>query len=104
MSLARFAFQACSFNHSYISPFRINDLRAVGNSVAQNPPSQSCGPRIPLRIQQFAGERKRTIARIVIDLLICFDHLRRYLPASCCVNHQRRTATADQIASTTPNG
>jgi hypothetical protein len=27
VSLARFAFQACSFNHSDISPFRINDLR-----------------------------------------------------------------------------
>jgi hypothetical protein len=27
--LARFAFQACSFNHSDISPFRINDLRAA---------------------------------------------------------------------------
>ena len=26
------AFQACSFNHSDISPFRINDLRAVWNS------------------------------------------------------------------------
>jgi len=40
MSLARFAFQACSFNHSDISPFRINHLRAVWNSVAQNPPSR----------------------------------------------------------------
>ena len=27
-----FAFQACSFNHSDISPFRINDLRAVRRS------------------------------------------------------------------------
>ena len=32
------AFQACSFNHSDISPFRINHLRAVWNSVTQNPP------------------------------------------------------------------
>jgi len=32
-------FQACSIDHSDISPFRINDLRAVRNSVAQNPPS-----------------------------------------------------------------
>jgi len=48
--LARFAFQACSFNHSDISPFdslrslrtgrfRINELRSVRNSVAQNSPS-----------------------------------------------------------------
>ena len=28
MSVARFAFQACSFNHSDISPFRIKHLRA----------------------------------------------------------------------------
>jgi hypothetical protein len=27
MSLARFAFQACSIDHSDISPFRINNLR-----------------------------------------------------------------------------
>jgi hypothetical protein len=29
MSLARFAFQACSYNHSDISPFRINHLRIL---------------------------------------------------------------------------
>ena len=29
MWLARFAFQACSFNHSDISPFRINNLRSL---------------------------------------------------------------------------
>ncbi len=29
VSVARIAFQACSFNHSAISPFRVNDLRAV---------------------------------------------------------------------------
>jgi len=33
------AFQACSIDHSDIFPFRINHLRAVWNSVAQNPPS-----------------------------------------------------------------
>src|SRR4029453_10576266 len=27
------AFQACSFNHSDISPFRVNDLRAVGRQI-----------------------------------------------------------------------
>ena len=26
-------FQACSFNHSDISPFRVNDLRAVGLQI-----------------------------------------------------------------------
>ena len=30
--LERFAFQACSFNHSDISPFRINKLRAVATN------------------------------------------------------------------------
>jgi hypothetical protein len=29
MSVGRFAFQACAFNHSAISPFRINDLRSL---------------------------------------------------------------------------
>ena len=42
------AFQACSFNHSDISPFRINDLRTVWNSVAQNPPLNRSGPRCRL--------------------------------------------------------
>ena len=41
MSLGRFAFQACSFNHSDISPFRINDLRAAWIRIAQNPPSHT---------------------------------------------------------------
>ena len=43
MSLARFAFQACSFNHSDIFPFENNDLRwpqplSPGNCV--RPPAQ----------------------------------------------------------------
>jgi len=29
VSVAGFVFQACSFNRSDISPFRVNDLRAV---------------------------------------------------------------------------
>ena len=29
VSLASFAFQACAFNHSDISPFRINNLREI---------------------------------------------------------------------------
>ena len=40
MSLARFVFQACSIDHSDISPFRINELQAVWNSVAQDLPSR----------------------------------------------------------------
>ena len=42
------AFQACSFNHSDISPFRINKLRAASHSVAQNPPSSLADPRCNL--------------------------------------------------------
>jgi hypothetical protein len=34
------AFQACSIDHSDISPFRINDLRAARIRIAQNPPSR----------------------------------------------------------------
>ena len=40
MLLARFAFQACSIDHSDISPFKINDLRAAWIRIAQNPPSR----------------------------------------------------------------
>src|SRR5436305_7655849 len=40
MQLAGVVFQACAIDHSGISPFRINHLRAVWNSVAQNPPSR----------------------------------------------------------------
>ena len=38
-------FQACSIDHSDISPFRINDLRTIRNSVAQNSPSNRIVPR-----------------------------------------------------------
>jgi hypothetical protein len=51
VDLTRIAFQACSIDHSDISPFRINDLRAVRNSVAQNPPSRisdSICPLVPI--------------------------------------------------------
>ena len=36
---AEHAFQACSIDHSDISPFRIKHLRTARNSVTQNPPS-----------------------------------------------------------------
>jgi hypothetical protein len=41
-------FQACSIDHSDISPFGINHLRTVWNSVAQNPPSHSTALRSDL--------------------------------------------------------
>ena len=55
--MTRFAFQACSIDHSDISPFRINHLRAVWNSVAQNAPSD--GPfRGTFFIQPFTDGQK----------------------------------------------
>src|SRR5215216_5660243 len=44
MSLARFAFQACSLNHSDISPFRSNHLRSLlrgKNANCVRPPKLS---------------------------------------------------------------
>ena len=35
--VARFAFQACSFSHSDISPFRIKGLRAVSKRLSHTP-------------------------------------------------------------------
>jgi hypothetical protein len=37
-------FQACSVDHSDISPFKINDLQAVLSSLAQNAPSNVAVP------------------------------------------------------------
>jgi hypothetical protein len=45
---ARVAFQACSIDHSDISPFRINELRPVRNSVAQNLPSRIFDLKCPV--------------------------------------------------------
>jgi hypothetical protein len=41
-------FQACSIDHSDISPFKINDLRAVWIRIAQKPPSRISNSRCPL--------------------------------------------------------
>ena len=57
VSVARFVFQACSFNHSDISPFRINNLRAACNRV----PHVVCNCLAFLdhvSIQQLASERR----------------------------------------------
>ena len=56
------AFQACSFNHSDISPSRINDLRAVWNSVARNPPSNRLVPRCFLYAAVRERSRRRSAA------------------------------------------
>ena len=48
VSVAGFVFQACSIDHSDISPFRINELRSVWTSLSQNPPSTRNVPRCDL--------------------------------------------------------
>ena len=75
MSVARFVFQACSFNHSDISPFRINKLRAVLNSVAQTL-LHEYRIRYVLLFQSFADAGVSMRARIVSDPLMSLDHLR----------------------------
>jgi hypothetical protein len=64
--VARFAFQACSFNYSDISPFRINDLRAAQNGVAQNPPSRTSDLRcrvVPIVWRHTRSCTKRNCVR-----------------------------------------
>ena len=46
--LEEYAFQACSIDHSDISPSKTNDLRVVRHSGAQNPPSNPDVPRCDL--------------------------------------------------------
>jgi hypothetical protein len=44
VSVARLAFQACSFNHSDISPFRINNLRSLIERDSRDCDQSSNGP------------------------------------------------------------
>jgi len=62
--VAKIAFQACSIDHSDISPFRINDLRVVLNSVTQNPAS-NVAVRKAAWIQQFTDAFHRGTVEIV---------------------------------------
>jgi hypothetical protein len=98
------AFQACSFNHSDISPFRINKLRAASHSVAQNPPSNLADPRCNLPSAVYGRADVSPASKLCqtslcaaitygdfVELLVrddsmCTDHLRPPLspiPASC---------------------
>jgi hypothetical protein len=64
--LARFAFQACSIDHSDISPFRINQLRTVWNRIAQNLPSRTSDLRCPVAAivcRHMRGDMKRNCVR-----------------------------------------
>jgi hypothetical protein len=70
------AFQACSFNHSDISPYlESTSCGTVLNSVAQNPPSRN-RVRYVLLFQSFADAGVSMRARIVSDPLMSLDHLR----------------------------
>ena len=75
--LAGFAFQACSFNHSDISPFRINDLRAVWIDYRKTLLQilLFCNA---ICIQRFTDGADSIVMEIVSDLLMSFDHLRRW--------------------------
>jgi len=64
MQLAGIAFQACSIDHSDISPFRINDLRAARNSLSQTL-LQIVLFRDVICIQRFADAPKPSGAEIV---------------------------------------
>src|SRR5213079_2078712 len=60
------AFQACSIDHSDISPFRINDLRSVWNSLAQNLPSRisdSACPVVPIVCKHAQRDENRNCVR-----------------------------------------
>ena len=69
-------FQACSFDHSNISPFRINHLRAVWHSVARNSSFKSSSSAIPDLGSSVYGSVHVIAPEIVSDLLLTFDHLR----------------------------
>src|SRR5690349_17822632 len=71
-------FQACSFNHSDISPFKINDLRVVRNSVAQNPPFTNIRFSMSPPLQLLADTGVATPKEIVSDILIFSDHLQPF--------------------------
>jgi len=86
-------FQACSIDHSDISPFRINDLRAALNSLSQNPPqfvlfrdvilhSTVCG--------HAETERRRNCVRPL--------NVPRSLTAILLVGERRSWALADTVA------
>ena len=57
--------------------FRINDLRAAQNSVAQNHPSSSAGPQMDC-LQLFAELCPAIVSGMVSDLQMSLDHLRRF--------------------------
>ena len=70
MSLEEFAFQACSFNHSDISPFRVNDLRAIGRQIIARRSANSCLFDITLESSGLRTAHSKPVREIVSDLEI----------------------------------
>ena len=68
MQLTGIVFQACSFNHSDISPFRINDCRR-SRTLAQKAPSNPTF-HDAICIQRFADAPIPSVTEIVSDLLM----------------------------------
>src|SRR5262245_46428379 len=62
---SRVDFQACSIDHSDISPFRINELRTALNSVAQNPPSRTSDLACRMMPSGYGDARKSSRANCV---------------------------------------
>ena len=64
--LAAIAFQACSLNHSDISPFRINGLRTVRDQIIAI--HRDCLAFLDrISIHRLTSERTHVAARIVSD-------------------------------------
>jgi hypothetical protein len=92
VQLTETAFQACSFNHSDISPFRINDLRAAWNRIAQKP-LHGYPIRRVLPFQSFADMRNANEDRNCVRpsnssrslTAICLSRRREWgEPCVCC--------------------
>jgi hypothetical protein len=91
-------FQACSFNHSDISPFRINDLRAVdGRIIARC--FKFCGSSHRRWIQRVTSGDAPNVIRIVSDPRMSPDHLR--LPSkrrSLAVSRYSRSGNCARVS------
>jgi len=84
MSLARFAFQACSFNHSDISPFRINDLRWFVNRDSADCDKSS---NVPRSLAGFSSIDRGCRSRPLLARLRCSVSMRA---VSAAVFEKRR--------------
>jgi hypothetical protein len=72
LSAAGIYFQACSIDHSDISPL----LESM--SYEQSKQIIAHARKFPHRVQRFDGVRRQASAEIVSELLMRRDHLRRF--------------------------